>query len=120
MRDQLASLAGRTSASFAYDALGRRVDQTIASAETGYLYDLANAAMPLACSRRVTKAPSFHGPGGLQTRRACGAELAHCDALDSFELKSGLKLCLCKPRVAVLLCSGFQDGNAILKGLLRN
>jgi YD repeat-containing protein len=46
-RNQLASLAGPTSASFTYDALGRRVGETIADAATGYLYDLANAVMPL-------------------------------------------------------------------------
>jgi YD repeat-containing protein len=46
-RNQLVSLAGPTSASFAYDALGRRVGQTITGAATQYLYDLANAVMPL-------------------------------------------------------------------------
>lgn len=65
-RNQLASLAGPTSASFAYDAFGRRVGQTIAGAATGYLYDLANAAMPL---------QEFSGTGapllsGLGTSRA--------------------------------------------------
>ncbi len=61
-RNQLASLAGPTSASFAYDAFGRRVGRTIASALTGYLYDLASAAMPLQ-EFSSTGAPLLSGLG---------------------------------------------------------
>jgi YD repeat-containing protein len=61
-RNDLASLAGPTSASFAYDALGRRVSQTITSAMTEYLYDLANAAMPLQ-DFSSTDAPLLSGLG---------------------------------------------------------
>jgi YD repeat-containing protein len=61
-RNQLASLAGLASASFAYDALGQRVGQTITSAATQYLYDLANAAMPLQ-EFSSTGAPLLSGLG---------------------------------------------------------
>ena len=61
-RNQLASLAGPTSANFAYDAFGRRVGQRIAGALTGYLYDLANAAMPLQ-EFSSTGAPLLSGLG---------------------------------------------------------
>ena len=61
-RNQLASLAGPTSASFAYDAFGRRVGQTITGALTGYLYDLANAGMPLQ-EFSSTGAPLLSGLG---------------------------------------------------------
>ncbi|WP_029922947.1 RHS repeat-associated core domain-containing protein [Nevskia soli] len=41
-RDQLTSLAGISSASFQYDAVGRRIGKNIGGATTGYLYDGGN------------------------------------------------------------------------------
>jgi RHS repeat-associated protein len=41
-RNQLASVSGPVNASFQYDAVGRRVQKTIGSITTGYLYDGSN------------------------------------------------------------------------------
>ncbi|MFX3551534.1 RHS repeat-associated core domain-containing protein [Ralstonia mannitolilytica] len=41
-RNQLRSIGGAVTASFQYDALGRRTNKTIGSKSTGYLYDGAN------------------------------------------------------------------------------
>ncbi|KJK00268.1 hypothetical protein UB44_10620 [Burkholderiaceae bacterium 26] len=41
-RNQLRSIGGAVTASFQYDALGRRIKKTIGSNSTGYLYDGAN------------------------------------------------------------------------------
>ena len=41
-RNQLASVTGPVNASFQYDALGRRVQKTVGSTTTGYLYDGSN------------------------------------------------------------------------------
>jgi RHS repeat-associated protein len=38
-RDELASISGAVSASFAYDAIGRRRSKTIAASQTAFLYD---------------------------------------------------------------------------------
>jgi RHS repeat-associated protein len=46
-RDELASISGGQSASFAYDAFGRRTSRTVASIETRFLYDGANVAQEL-------------------------------------------------------------------------
>jgi RHS repeat-associated protein len=49
-RNRLAAIAGAASASFSYDALGRRTDRTVGSMSTGYLYDGANAVQELSGS----------------------------------------------------------------------
>ncbi len=47
-RHQLTSIAGPTSASFLYDAFGRRVQKTIGGTTTGFLYDGLNPVAELA------------------------------------------------------------------------
>ena len=46
-RNRLVSLSGAASASFQYDALGRRTRKTVAGASTSYLYDGANPIQEL-------------------------------------------------------------------------
>ena len=46
-RDELASITGGQSASFAYDAFGRRVSKAVASSHTRLLYDGANPVQEL-------------------------------------------------------------------------
>jgi RHS repeat-associated protein len=46
-RNHLASISGAVSASFQYDAFGRRVSKTIGGTSTGFLYDGANAVQEL-------------------------------------------------------------------------
>jgi len=50
VRDQLAGMSGATSASFAYDAFGRRRSKTIAGTSTNVLYDGVNLVQELAGS----------------------------------------------------------------------
>jgi len=49
-RNRLKTIAGSASASFSYDALGRRTDRTVGAVSTGYLYDGANAVQELSSS----------------------------------------------------------------------
>jgi RHS repeat-associated protein len=49
-RKQLASMSGATSASFAYDGLGRRRAKTIGGATTNFMYDGLNVAQELSGS----------------------------------------------------------------------
>jgi RHS repeat-associated protein len=46
-RNQLASISGAASASFQYDAFGRRVSKTVGAMATGYLYDGVNSVEEL-------------------------------------------------------------------------
>jgi RHS repeat-associated protein len=46
-RNQLASITGGTSASFQYDAYGRRVGKTLGSTSTAFLYDSVNVVQEL-------------------------------------------------------------------------
>jgi YD repeat-containing protein len=46
-RNQLASLSGGVSASFAYDGLGRRRSKTVSGTSTAFLYDGLNAVQEL-------------------------------------------------------------------------
>lgn len=46
-RNQLASISGGVSASFSYDALGRRKSKTISSTQTGFVYDGLNFVQEL-------------------------------------------------------------------------
>src|SRR6476620_4491314 len=41
-RDRLTGISGAVTASFQYDALGRRIAKTVAGSTTGYLYDGGN------------------------------------------------------------------------------
>jgi RHS repeat-associated protein len=47
-RDQLTGLTGGVTASFGYDGFGRRISKTVASAQTGYVYDGLNFVQELA------------------------------------------------------------------------
>ncbi len=49
-RNQLASISGGTTASFQYDAFGRRTTKTVSGAATGFLYDGANVVQELSGS----------------------------------------------------------------------
>ncbi|MFI7603243.1 RHS repeat-associated core domain-containing protein [Actinoplanes sp. NPDC049681] len=46
-RGQLAAISGSTTASFTYDAFGRRTKRTVGAASTGFLYDGADAVQEL-------------------------------------------------------------------------
>jgi RHS repeat-associated protein len=46
-RNRLKTIAGAATASFSYDAMGRRTDRTVGAVGTGYLYDGANAVQEL-------------------------------------------------------------------------
>ena len=49
-RNHLVSISGAVSASFGYDAFGRRVSKTIGSSTTNYLYDGLNPVQELSGS----------------------------------------------------------------------
>jgi RHS repeat-associated protein len=49
-RNQLSSISGGTSASFSYDAVGRRTSKTLSSTTTTYLHDLLNPVQELSGS----------------------------------------------------------------------
>ncbi len=55
-RNRLASIAGAVSASFAYDALNRRVQKQVAGSVTGYLYDDINYIQEQSATGGVTAA----------------------------------------------------------------
>ncbi len=60
-RDQLVALAGATSASFAYDGLGRRKSKTVNGVSTAYLYDGMNPIQEQ--SGATIQANLLAGPG---------------------------------------------------------
>jgi RHS repeat-associated protein len=81
-RNQLSSISGGVSASFQYDALGRRAGKTIGGVATNFLYDRANTVQELSGS---TPTANFL-TGGLDeifTRTTTGVETFLSDQLGS-------------------------------------
>ena len=80
-RGQLAAVAGPTTASFTYDAFGRRSKRTVGAASTGYLYDGADAVQELNGS--TPTANMVTGLGVDETYQRTDATGAHYPIVDA-------------------------------------
>ena len=72
-RNQLSASTGSVTATFAYDALGRRQAKTINGASTGFLYDGLQPVQELTSSNTVTATILAGGIDELFTRSVSGA-----------------------------------------------
>ena len=84
-RNQLASMSGGVSASFAYDAIARRTTRVIASTTTQYVYDSVNAVQELdgALTPTANLITSLNVDGALVRTDSGGAVALLADALSS-------------------------------------
>lgn len=82
-RNQLAGISGGASASFVYDALGRRRSKTINGTQTGFLYDGMNFVQELAGGTAAANLVAGGIDELLGRRDASGSTYAITDALGS-------------------------------------
>ena len=83
-RNQLSSITGPVNASFLYDAMGRRMQKTVAAVTTGYLYDGSNFAQEQNGSGVVTAALLTGGVDEILARMtSAGVDTPLTDALGS-------------------------------------
>lgn len=82
-RNQLVGLSGGTSASFAYDAFGRRAGKTIGGATTNFLYDRLNTVQELSGSTPTANLLTGDIDEVFQRAEAAGTAILLGDALGS-------------------------------------